>query len=407
MIKMRNFFTKKNFFILAIIIPVYVALFLGLAPRDDKKYSDKELLKEMELFTDVVTIIRTEYYQAVHPKKIVYGAMDGALSSLDGYSQFLDPDSFKEMQIETRGEFGGLGIEVGMRAGALTVIAPIDGTPAQEAGIQAGDKIIRIEGRPTSDMNFMDAVKKLRGKRGTRVKLTVFRESDDSAHDFTITREIIMVKSIKAAEIIKDGVGYIKLVEFQERTPKELRGHGARLKKKGMKALILDLRNNPGGLFEVAYAVGDEFLKKGQDIVSLKGRGAGQNKVFKASGRGIFSDIPMVVIVNEGSASASEIVAGALQDNNRASVLGTKTFGKGSVQTVIPLRDGSAARLTTAAYYTPNGRSLTESGIMPDVAVELDKNIDKSAPYDNQVKEALGILEKSLRSEEWAKAGSN
>ncbi|MGB2705399.1 MAG: S41 family peptidase [Candidatus Omnitrophota bacterium] len=379
----------------------------GGSARDE----DRELYRQVELFSDAVTIVQSDYIKEVEPKKLVYGALEGMLSSLDGYSQFMDPENVRELEIETKGEFSGLGLEIGIRDGILTAIAPLEGTPAEKAGLKAGDKIVRIDGESTRDIKLMEAVGKLRGKPGTKVELTILREGAKKLLDFTIERSIIKLESISAAEMIDEGIGYIRLIEFQEKTPRELEKKLKGLKKEGMKALILDLRNNPGGLLDVSFEVAEKFLPKGSVVVSLKSRLPKQNKVYKSRGRGKFLDFPMVVMTNGGSASASEIVAGAIQDNRRGIVLGARTFGKGSVQTVISLKDGSAVRLTTAGYYTPKGHSITDKGITPDVEVEFkptakkpeqkkedifDK-LEKKKPkeeivYDNQLQAAVDVL---------------
>ena len=379
---------RLKLFVLSVIFFVFMitagsVLFCGEAAEDSVKDPNKDLYKQIELFSDVVTLIRADYVKEVPPKDIIYGALEGMLSSLDGYSQFMDPDSYKEMEIETKGEFGGVGMEIGIQDGILTIIAPIDGTPAAKAGLKAGDKIVKIDGEITRDITLSEAVKKLRGKPKTKVNLTVLREGKEiRVIDFTIERDLIHIKSIKTAEIIDDGIGYVKLIEFQQNTPNELKSVMHKLQENGLRAVILDLRNNPGGLLDVAYEVSDMFLEEGKVIVSLKGRVLSQNRVYEARGGDEFTDFPMVVIVNEGSASASEIVAGAIQDNKRGLILGTKTFGKGSVQTVIPLRDGSAVRLTTASYYTPEGQDINENGIMPDVEVGLKKEEDVEKAED-------------------------
>ena len=392
-----------------------VFIYLGCA-AEAPKGSSQELYKQVELFSDAVTIIQSGYVKEVKPKKLVYGALRGMLSSLDGYSQFMSPESFREMEIDTKGQFGGLGVEIGIRDGVLTVIAPIDGTPAAKAGLKAGDKIVKIDEEVTRDITLLEAVEKLRGKPKTKLELTVVREGEGKLLDFTIVRSIIKLKSIKAAEMIEGNIGYIKLVEFQVNTPKELAGRLAHLTKEGMKALVFDLRNNPGGLLDVSTEVSEKFLEKGKTIVSLKGRMAKQNKTYRSRGTKSFTDFPMVLLVNKGSASASEIVAGAIQDNRRGIILGTKTFGKGSVQTLVPLKDGSALRLTTAAYYTPGGRCIREKGIVPDVEValelpkkesagkedifeNLEKKKEKESPekkeavaWDNQLRAAVDML---------------
>jgi len=349
---------------------------------EDTADPDSELYTQIELFSDAINIVESHYVEEIAPKKLVYGAIEGILSSLDGYSHFMDPESFREMEIGTKGEFGGLGIEIGIRDGILTIIAPIDGTPADKAGVEAGDRIVKINGKLTRGIKLTEAVKKLRGKPGTKITLTIIRENTDRLPDFTITRNIIKLKSIKSAKILEDGIAYIKLVEFQQNTSTELEEKVAGLKKEGMRALILDLRNNPGGLLDMAYEISDKFLPKDKVVVTLKGRKAGQNKVYKASGKGKFTDFPMIILVNKGSASASEIVAGAIKDNERGIILGEKTFGKGSVQTVIPLKDGSAVRLTTAAYHVPSGQSIKGEGITPDVEVKLAKKKETKEKED-------------------------
>jgi len=377
--------------------------------------AEAELYKQVELFSDAVTTVQSDYKKEVEPKQLVYGALEGMLSSLDGYSQFMDPESLKELEVETKGEFGGLGLEIGIRDDILTVVAPLYGTPAERAGLKAGDKIVRIDGESTQDIKLTDAVKKLRGKPGSKIALTVLREGEEKLLDFSIERSIIKLESISEARLIDGGIGYVRLTEFQEKTPRQLDAKLKELKNAGMEALILDLRNNPGGLLNVSFKVSERFLPRDAVVVSLKSRLPEQNKVYKSRGKNKLLDMPMVVIVDGGSASASEIVAGALQDNRRAIILGAKTFGKGSVQTIIPLRDGSALRLTTAGYYTPNGHSISDKGIIPDVPVDFkpepeqktEKKEDgvfskiekKTKPdaknekiYDNQLRAAVDVL---------------
>jgi len=325
--------------------------------------------ERLKIFTEVLSLIQSNYVENVDPKDLVYGGIRGMLESLDPHSSFMPPEVFKEMQVETQGSFGGLGIEITVKDHQLTVVAPIEGTPADRAGIQPGDRIIKIDGQPTKDMTLMEAVRKMRGPRGTQVTLTIGRD-EKGVFDLTLTREIIEIKSVRSQDL-GDGIGYVRLISFQERTARDLQNALERLRKNGMNALVLDLRNNPGGLLNQAVQVSELFLDKGQLIVYTQGRAKDQNLRFVAEGRNGLPKFPMVVLVNGGSASASEIVAGALQDWKRAVVLGTKTFGKGSVQTVIPLSDGSGLRLTTARYFTPKGRSIHGSGIVPDIVVEL------------------------------------
>jgi len=303
---------------------------------------------------------------------------------LDPHSTYLDAKAFEELRVGTTGEFGGLGIVVGMEDGFVKVISPIDDTPAQRAGVKAGDLIIRLDDTPVKGMSLDDAVKIMRGKPGTNIDLTIVREGEDQPLKFTITRDRIRVKSVKS-RLLEPGYAYVRVSQFQERTGKDLHNAITELKKENkgnLKGLVLDLRNNPGGLLDAAVIVSDTFLDRGT-IVSVKGR-TEDNKLSQAATPGdILKGSPIVVLVNEGSASASEIVAGALQDNKRAVIMGQKTFGKGSVQTVIPLGNNSALKLTTARYYTPSGRSIQAEGIAPDIALE---HLQVAAKEDNGFK---------------------
>lgn len=390
---------------------------IGLAEKDQKT---DDLYKELELFSDAVSIIRSDYTEETKSKDLIYGALKGMLSSLDPYSQFMDPDTYNEMKIETEGEFGGIGIEITIKDNLLTIISPIDDTPAYNAGLKAGDKIVKIDGEITKDLTLIEAVKKLRGKPGTKVNVTVLRESEKRLLDFTITRSIIKIESIKKAEVIEPDIGYIRLIEFQEKTQLDLEKSLQDLESRNIKGLVLDIRNNPGGLLDSAVEVAGKFLEEGETVVSTKGRVENQNFVFKSKNKNKHLDYPMVVLINGGSASGSEIVAGALQDHKRAIIMGTKSFGKGSVQTVVPLQDGSAVRLTTSKYFTPEGRSIHGEGIMPDILVEykdpskkeenpevdifeelltkkedieaIKKEEEKKEKYDNQILSAVDVL---------------
>lgn len=384
---------RLAFKLVVIFISVFMLTKFGLARRADTK----ELFKQIELFSDALSYIRLNYVEEKSDKDLIYGALKGMLGSLDPYSQFMDPDSFREIQIETKGEFGGLGIEISIRDGLLTIISPLEGTPADKAGIKAGDRIVKIDGVSTRDITLIDAVKNLRGKPGSKVILTILREKEGRIFDQEVVRAIIKIDSIKKAEILEDGIGYIRLVEFQERTPRELLKSLARLKKEGMTSLILDLRNNPGGLLDVAVKVSDAFLKKGDIIVSTKGRRKDQEVIYRAMSKGDV-DYPLIVMINGGSASASEIVAGAIQDDKRGIILGTKSFGKGSVQTVIPLRDKSALRLTTAKYFTPSGRAIRDEGIIPDVVVEYEEMPEKDT-REKKIREVFEKVEKNDKKE--------
>jgi len=335
----------------------------------NKVLATGEAYKELRIFSEVLSLIQSHYVEEVQPDKLVQGAITGMLRTLDPHSSYMPPDIFKEMQVETEGSFGGIGIEITMKDDQLIVVSPIEGTPAYRAGIKAGDRIIKVDGEPTKGMSLMDAVHKMRGPSGTKVTITVYREGWEEPKDFVITRAIIKIKSVKW-KMMEDGIGYIRITNFNKNTSKELKQAIRALKKAHFRKMILDLRNNPGGLLDQAVAVSDFFVKKGELIVYTKGRTKGQNLRFTSRGKGDHIDCPLVVLVNAGSASASEIVAGALQDLGRALIIGTKTFGKGSVQTIIPLSDGSALRLTTAKYYTPKGRSIQDKGIIPDIEVE-------------------------------------
>lgn len=343
---------------------------LKFEAKETEKTED-DFYKDIELFTDALTMIRSDYVDESKYKDLIYGALRGMLKSLDPYSQFLDPDEYKEVKVETEGEFGGLGIEITIKDGLLTIISPIDDTPAYLVGLKANDRIVKIEDELTRDITLMEAVKKLRGKPGTKVNITVMREGAAKLLDFTITRDIIKIKSIRKAKLFEDNVAYIRLSEFQERSPEELEKALTELESLGMECLILDLRNNPGGLLDSAVKVAEKFIPPDKVIVSTRGRKEEQDMVFKSGSTGKHRTYPLVVLISNGSASGSEIVAGAVQDYKRGILLGTKTFGKGSVQTVVPLTDGSALRLTTSKYFTPNGRCIHEKGIEPDVKVEF------------------------------------
>jgi carboxyl-terminal processing protease len=330
----------------------------------------KESYEGLETFTNILSIIQKNYVDEVQTKQLVEGAINGMLSSLDPHSAYLTPDLYKELQVDTKGSFGGLGIEITSRNGVLTVVSPIEDTPAYRAGVKAGDQIMKIEGEFTKDMTLVDAVKKMRGPKDTKVTLTLKRENVPELFDVTLTREIIKIQSVKS-KMLEKGYGYVRVTQFQERTDDDLERALKTLDKEagGLQGLVLDLRNDPGGLLTQAVKVSDLFLDSGL-IVYTDGRLENQKQKYFAHKPGTWADFPMVVLVNGGSASASEIVAGALQDHKRALVLGTTTFGKGSVQTILPLDDNSALRLTTARYFTPSGRSIQATGIVPDIVMD-------------------------------------
>ncbi len=334
----------------------------------DKKKED--LFRQVELFSVALSTIQAEYVEDVSPKDLIYGALKGMVSSLDPHSQFLDPDTYNELKVDTEGKFGGVGIEITVKDGLLTVVTPIEDTPAWNAGVKAGDRIVKINNELTRDVTLTDAVKKLRGTPGEPVVITVLREGEKKLIDIKLVRDVIKIKDIKEARILEDGIAYVRLVEFREGTAADLRKTLERLSQEGMKSLVLDLRNNPGGLLDSAVGVAELFVERGKQIVSIQGKRKDQNQAFAARAKKTYEALAMVVLVNEGSASGSEIVAGCLQDYRRAIVVGTKSFGKGSVQTVIPLGDGSALRLTTSKYFTPSGKVIHNKGVMPDIIAE-------------------------------------
>ena len=362
---------KRRTVIAFIVIASFGFSFLVFSENERKQRN--EMYKHLELFSDALNLVSEEYVDTPKPQDLMYGALKGMLASLDPYSEFLDPESRKELETDTEGKFGGIGIEIAIRDDLLTVISPIEDSPAWKAGLKPGDRIVKIENELTKNFTVTDAVKKLRGKPGTEVTLTILREGAPKLFEVKLLRDIIKIKAIKNVRILEDKIGYVRLVEFRKDTPSELDAALSQLEKSAMDSVILDLRNNPGGLLDVAVKVVDRFIPENKVVVSTKGRIASQNMEFKSSNGPEYLDIPMVVLVNEGSASASEIVAGALQDYRRAVIVGNKTFGKASVQSVLPLSDGSALKLTTSKYFTPNGRMIHNQGVTPDVLVSAGR----------------------------------
>jgi carboxyl-terminal processing protease len=340
--------------------------------------AESDTYQELKLFTEVISIIKGNYVEEVKVKDLIYGALKGMLNSLDPHSSFMTPDLFKEMKVDTKGEFGGVGIQIGKKGGFITVISPIEDTPAYQAGIKAGDAIVKINGESTEKMTLYDAVSKMRGPKGSKVTISIMRTDWKEPKDFTLMRDTIKVKSVKY-KIINEDIGYVKINQFQEKTVADLVKALDALREKKATTLLLDLRNDPGGLLQGAVGVAEQFLPPNKLVVYIKDR-AGDKKEFFTEGNAKYEKLPMVVLVNEGSASASEIVAGALKDWNRAIIVGTTTFGKGSVQSVLPLSDGSGLRLTTARYYTPKGTSIQNTGITPDIVVKLKADKSKERP---------------------------
>lgn len=393
---------KLRLFAILTALSMLSLLWVGLLLSDSSLVdaTTDDTYKTLKTFADVLSIVQKSYVEEVDSKDLVYGAIHGMLATLDPHSSFLPPDMYKEMQLETKGSFGGLGIEITVRDGVLTIVSPIEDTPAYRAGIQAGDKIILIEGDPSKDMTLMEAVKRLRGEKGSKVTISIWREGFEKLQEITIVRDIIKIQSVKKKDL-GDGYGHIRIVQFQQSTVSDLGKALKELEKEyedDLKGIVLDMRNNPGGLLDQAVRVSDMFLDSGL-IVYTDGRMDSQKMEFSAKDNSPYPDIPIVVLVNSGSASASEIVAGALQDHDRAIVLGTQTFGKGSVQSIIPMEDGSGLRLTTARYFTPDGNDIQAKGITPDI--ELAASLKKVDERPMVIREA--DLKNHMRGKEEVK----
>jgi len=372
-----------------------VVLFLGVlagaivtldmvvqADRETKDSASPLPLEELRAFTEIYSRIKTDYVEPVEDKRLLTDAIQGMLTGLDPHSSYLDAESFRDMRVETEGQFGGLGIEVTMENGFVKVVSPIEDTPAAKAGVKPGDLVIRLDDKAVKGMTLTEAVRLMRGKPGTDIVLTVVREGESKPLKITITRAVIKVQSVKQ-QLLEPGFGYVRVTQFQATTEKILTEALRKLEKESggaLNGLILDLRNNPGGVLNAAVAVSDAFLEKGM-IVYTEGRVNDSKLKFNASSGDLVRGAPIVVLINGGSASASEIVAGALQDHKRAVIMGTKSFGKGSVQTIVPVSNGAALKITTARYFTPNGRSIQASGIEPDIVTE-EARVTKSEASD-------------------------
>jgi len=350
-----------------------ITLALGIGVLIEKGWERtghaSETYEELKTFSEVLTQVQKHYVDDTKVKDLVQGAIRGMLATLDPHSAYMTQDMYKEMQVETKGEFGGVGIQIGVKDNRLAVIAPIEGTPAHRAGIKAGDFITKVNDESTKDLTLMDAVQKMRGPKGTKVHLTIQRDGATDPMMFSLVRDTIKIESVKS-KVIDNTVGYVRLTQFQEATGRDLSRALRQFREQKVQGTILDLRNNPGGLLTAAVDVSEQFVGNGKLIVYTKGREGKKDEWFSKT-KETLEDSPMIILVNEGSASASEIVAGALQDWGRAVIVGTTTFGKGSVQTILPLGDGSGLRLTTAKYYTPKGRSIQSTGITPDIVVKL------------------------------------
>ena len=380
---------RKNSF--KYILTITVVILLNISNKVYSQNIDK-LYEKIDLFAEVLEKIQNEYVEEVDQAEIIDSAINGALQSLDPFSAYMNPKVFEESQSETSGEFGGLGIEVSMESGVIIVIAPIDDTPAAKAGVKAGDYIVKINGEQVQGKTLMEAVNLMRGPEGTSIEITVRRKGLRKAKIFKITREIIEIKSV-ISKIVDNKVGYLRLRAFNENSSSQLKKEISKIEKnKKLVGYILDLRNNPGGLLSQAVTISDFFLNDGE-IVSTKGRKKRENRKFFAKKGDKIDGKPLIVLINNGSASASEIVAGALQDQKRAILLGETTFGKGSVQSIIPLKNRGAIRLTISKYYLPSGKSISEVGVVPDIKVEEeDEEFSINTITDNQLNYAIKLL---------------
>ena len=369
-----------------------ICLVLILITQVQANPSDK-LYQKLDLFSDVLDTLKKEYVDDVKQDEVIDSAINGMLQSLDPYSSYMSPEAFQNMSRDTKGEFGGLGIEITMESGLVKIITPIEGTPADKAGVQAGDYIVKIEDKQVKGMTLLDAVKLMRGKVGTSLEITVRRPEVEGEIKFNITRAIIKIREVSAE--VKNNIGYIRLRAFNEQSHNQLIKQLKKISNKKIDGYILDLRNNPGGLLSQAIKITETFLDGGE-IVSTRGRDKNDIRIFNAKKGDKINNKPLIVLINQGSASASEIVSGALKDHKRAILLGEKSFGKGSVQSIIPLKNRGGLRLTTAKYYLPSGESIHEKGVEPDITVKRNKNDFKiNTKTDNQLNYALNLLKAS------------
>ena len=371
---------------------VLISFIIIFSPNAYSNPSDK-LYEKLDLFSDVLNTLKKEYVDEVEQSEVIDAAINGMLQSLDPYSGYMSPESFRNMNDDTRGEFGGLGIEITMEGGLVKVITPIEGTPADKAGVEAGDFIIKIDNKQVKGMSLMDAVKLMRGKIGTSIEITVRRPEIDEDLKFKITRAIIKIREVSSE--VKNNIGYIRLRAFNEQSHNQMIKQINKLNKNNLNGYILDLRNNPGGLLSQAIKITETFLDGGE-IVSTRGRDKSDIKIYNAKKGDVLKKKPLIILINQGSASASEIVAGALKDHKRAILLGEKSFGKGSVQSIIPLKNRGGLRLTTAKYYLPSGESIHEKGVEPDITVKKNKdNFKINTKTDNQLEYAIKLLKNS------------
>lgn len=391
-----------------------IAIVAGISQVSEIKSYAKDRYDDLQLFAKVLNLVQQYYIEEVDTKKLIYGGIKGMLRELDPHTNFLPPEIFKEFESETSGEFGGLGIEITVQQGILTVISPIEDTPAWKAGIKAGDKIVTINGESTKGLNLVEAAQRMKGSKGSKVILGIFREGFETPKDYAVVRGVVKIKSVKYTDL-DEGYAYVRLTSFIENSGRDMRKEIEKHTKKykGMKGLILDLRRNPGGLLDQAIEIGNMFIDKGI-IVSTMDRNKKEKKVVTANAENTLPNFPLIVLIDEYSASASEIVAGALQDHKRAIIMGQRSFGKGSVQSVVRLGDGSGLKLTVARYYTPSGRSIQAAGIMPDVVVEsvnpeiLEKAMIKTKAHrERDMKGHLVNENEGYEDEEEADAGKD
>ncbi len=379
---------KKRILYTLLVLLLGLNLFVGaeIYLTSAQAAEKNNLYQHMDLFVRVLEKVRQEYVdgEKVSYQELIYGALKGMLNTLDPHSEFMEPTKYEDLRNDTEGSYGGVGLVISLRDNFLTVVSPMEDSPAFRAGILTGDKIVRIEGKSTEKMGLTDAVKRLKGEAGTSVTLTIARPSQAQPKDYTLTRAVIKLDTVKDIDghrnfpIGENRIGYVRLTQFGEQTASDLQDALKTLKKQGMQALILDLRNNPGGLLDQAVKVCELFIKRGELIVSTEGRGPQADAKYTSRGQSQYPDLDLVILVNGGSASASEIVAGCLQDKHRALIMGEQTFGKGSVQSIMPLQDGSALRLTTAKYYTPSHKVIHERGITPDSLIPMSQEEEEA-----------------------------
>lgn len=402
---------NKKYLLRGLLVAAMIAVF---AQMSELKTYAKDRYDDLQLFAKVLNLVQQYYIEDVDTKKLIYGGIKGMLRELDPHTNFLPPDIFKEFESETSGEFGGLGIEITVQAGVLTVISPIEDTPAFKAGIKAGDKIVTINGESTKGLTLAEAAQKMKGSKGSKVILGIFREGFENPKDYAVVRGVVKIKSVKYTDL-DEGYAYIRLTSFIENSGRDMRKEIEKHTKKykGVKGLILDLRKNPGGLLDQAVEIGNMFINKGI-IVTTMDRNKKEKKTVTANSESTLPNFPLIVLIDEYSASASEIVAGALQDHKRAVIMGQRSFGKGSVQSVVRLGDGSGLKLTVARYYTPSGRSIQAEGIVPDVAVEnvnpevLEKALVKTKAHrERDMKGHLANENEGYEDEEEADAGKD